>query len=158
VPDVEWWDKPLLEGGAYFTAAAAGAAAAGAPDDSQQQQQQQQQQAAECEPRQEEGGQHGDGDGDAAEGDGGGGTGGAAKKRAVAVLAVAPDGREMRLRLGRISRYVEHPVPLEPPDEGPPPAPQPLKLTKRYACSNGTCTGRTAWAQARVAVACTHVC
>eukprot|EP00775_Hariotina_reticulata_P001133 gene1133-1471_t len=37
----------------------------------------------------------------------------------------------MQLRLGKITCYIEHPVPLEPPAAGPPPAPQPLKLTKR---------------------------
>jgi U4/U6 small nuclear ribonucleoprotein PRP3 len=54
------------------------------------------------------------------------------QKAAKQVLGVSTDGLlEMRLRLVRLTRYVEHPVPLEPPDEGPPPAPQPLKLTKR---------------------------
>eukprot|EP00271_Cylindrocystis_brebissonii_P010259 TRINITY_DN2639_c0_g1_i6.p1 TRINITY_DN2639_c0_g1~~TRINITY_DN2639_c0_g1_i6.p1 ORF type:complete len:1240 (+),score=382.36 TRINITY_DN2639_c0_g1_i6:444-4163(+) len=32
---------------------------------------------------------------------------------------------------GKITFYVEHPVPVEPPAEAPPPPPQPLKLTKR---------------------------
>lgn len=31
----------------------------------------------------------------------------------------------------KISVYVEHPVPIEPPAEAPPPPPQPLKLTKK---------------------------
>ena len=35
------------------------------------------------------------------------------------------------IRSGRITHYVEHPVPIEPPAEAPPPPPQPLKLTKR---------------------------
>jgi len=35
------------------------------------------------------------------------------------------------LRPGRVGRLVEHPVPIEPPAEAPPPPPPPLKLTKR---------------------------
>lgn len=31
----------------------------------------------------------------------------------------------------KVTHLIEHPVPLEPPAEGPPPPPQPLKLTKR---------------------------
>ena len=38
----------------------------------------------------------------------------------------------------RITVYVEHPVPIEPPAEGPPPAPMPLMLTTKVrACSAG---------------------
>ncbi|CAD7695809.1 unnamed protein product [Ostreobium quekettii] len=35
------------------------------------------------------------------------------------------------LRENKVTLYVEHPVPLDPPAELPPPAPQPLKLTQR---------------------------
>jgi U4/U6 small nuclear ribonucleoprotein PRP3 len=64
VPDVEWWDAPLLGGaGASYDAVLSGGGAA--------------------------------------------------------------------LASGRISCYVEHPVPLPPPAEAPPPPPQPLKLTAK---------------------------
>ncbi|CAI5465672.1 unnamed protein product [Closterium sp. Yama58-4] len=35
------------------------------------------------------------------------------------------------LKASKITMYVEHPVPIEPPAEAPPPPPQPLRLTKR---------------------------
>lgn len=35
------------------------------------------------------------------------------------------------LKESKMTPYVEHPIPLEPPAEAPPPPPQPLKLTKR---------------------------
>lgn len=35
------------------------------------------------------------------------------------------------LRDERITALVEHPVLIDPPSEAPPPAPQPLKLTKK---------------------------
>ncbi len=35
----------------------------------------------------------------------------------------------------KITIYVEHPVPIEPPAEGPPPAPMPLMLTARVRTS-----------------------
>ena len=38
---------------------------------------------------------------------------------------------EMRIRRGKITLYVEHPIPIEPPAEAPPPPPQPLKLTPK---------------------------
>ncbi|XP_050384932.1 protein RDM16 isoform X2 [Argentina anserina] len=43
------------------------------------------------------------------------------------------DGRipEDRLKLDKITIYVEHPQPIEPPVEPAPPPPQPLKLTKK---------------------------
>jgi hypothetical protein len=111
-PDVEWWDKPLLDGGAYYTAAAAA-------DHHQQQQDEQQQQ--------QDGGSQGDADmqqdGDHQQQQ--------QQKGARMVVGVSENGLEMRVKLVRLTRYVEHPVLLEPPDEGPPPAPQPLKLTKR---------------------------
>lgn len=37
----------------------------------------------------------------------------------------------VELRPNKITFYVEHPVPLEPPAEVPPPPPQPLKLTQK---------------------------
>ncbi|KAF6262765.1 pre-mRNA processing factor 3-domain-containing protein [Scenedesmus sp. NREL 46B-D3] len=49
------------------------------------------------------------------------------------VVASAPNGSGavMRVRLGKVTMYVEHPVPMEPPAAGQPPPPQPLKLTKK---------------------------
>lgn len=38
---------------------------------------------------------------------------------------------EFRVKAEKITIYVEHPVPIEPPAEPTPPAPQPLKLTKK---------------------------
>lgn len=35
------------------------------------------------------------------------------------------------VNVAKITIYVEHPVPIEPPAEGPPPAPMPLMLTAR---------------------------
>ena len=35
--------------------------------------------------------------------------------------------REMRIRRGKITLYLEHPIPIEPPAEAPPPPPQPLE-------------------------------
>eukprot|EP00878_Enallax_costatus_P034531 GHUV01038293.1.p1 GENE.GHUV01038293.1~~GHUV01038293.1.p1 ORF type:complete len:441 (+),score=148.01 GHUV01038293.1:147-1469(+) len=112
IPDVEWWDKPLLEGGTYYTAAAAAA--------SQQQQQQQEDdqrdegddlmaKLAESEGQQQQ------------------------QQQQDNVIAAGPDGSAavMRLRLGKITAYVEHPIPLQPPAAAPPPPPQPLKLTKK---------------------------
>jgi hypothetical protein len=40
---------------------------------------------------------------------------------------------EFRLRDDRITHLVEHPVPIEPPAQLPPPPPQPLKLTKKVS-------------------------
>jgi U4/U6 small nuclear ribonucleoprotein PRP3 len=37
----------------------------------------------------------------------------------------------MKIRTGKITLYVEHPVPLDPPAEAPPPAPRPLMLTPK---------------------------
>jgi hypothetical protein len=99
-PEVEWWDKPLLDGGAYYTP----------PAPADQQDQQQQQQGSQGEGAQED----------------------EQQQKGKEVIGTAGDGLEMRLRVGKLTRYVEHPIPLEPPDEGPPPAPQPLKLTKRW--------------------------
>jgi hypothetical protein len=107
-PEVEWWDKPLLDGGAYYTQPA--------PADQQDGDNQQQQQ---------QGGSQGDAMQE------GGDQQQQQQKGAKKVMSESVDGLEMRLRVGKLTRYVEHPVPLEPPDEGPPPAPQPLKLTKR---------------------------
>ena len=78
VPEVEWWDKPLLVGGAYPPAPAAA-----------------------------------DGSGS---GDGGGQD-----------LLLDPAA----VKISKITIYVEHPVPIEPPAEAPPPPPQPLKLTAK---------------------------
>eukprot|EP00897_Mesotaenium_endlicherianum_P004436 jgi/Mesen1/401/ME000010S_10855 len=39
-------------------------------------------------------------------------------------------GDAFNIREDKITLYVEHPVPIEPPAEAPPPPPQPLKLTK----------------------------
>ena len=74
---------------------------------------------------------------------------GAAQSRAAAVLDEVPDcewwdahilrngsyddvsdGR-WDIKPDKITPYVEHPVPMKPPMEAPPPPPQPLKLTKR---------------------------
>jgi hypothetical protein len=100
-PEVEWWDKPLLDGGAYYTSPA--------PADQQDQQEQQQQGSqGECGQEDEQ------------------------QQKGKEVIGTAGGGLEMRLRVGKLTRYVEHPIPLDPPDEGPPPAPQPLKLTKRW--------------------------
>ncbi|KAL9230531.1 hypothetical protein vseg_005869 [Gypsophila vaccaria] len=38
---------------------------------------------------------------------------------------------EDKLKMDKITIYVEHPEPIEPPLEAPPPPPQPLKLTKK---------------------------
>ena len=78
-----------------------------------------------------------------------GGMAGAAQSRAAAVLDEVPDvewwdahilangsyddvsdGR-WDIKPDKITPYVEHPVPMKPPMEAPPPPPQPLKLTKR---------------------------
>lgn len=78
-----------------------------------------------------------------------GGMAGAAQSRAAAVLDEVPDvewwdahilangsyddvsdGR-WDIKPEKITPYVEHPVPMQPPMEAPPPPPQPLKLTKR---------------------------
>ena len=40
-------------------------------------------------------------------------------------------GGKWNVKPEKISLYVEHPVPMQPPTEAPPPPPQPLKLTKR---------------------------
>ncbi|KAL3702285.1 hypothetical protein R1sor_020307 [Riccia sorocarpa] len=40
-------------------------------------------------------------------------------------------GGELRVKAEKITIYVEHPVPIEPPAEPPAPAPQPLKLTRK---------------------------
>lgn len=98
-----------MDGGAYYTQPAA--ADAQDADD----QQQQQQGGSQGDAMQEDGQQQQQ----------------QQQKGAKQVIAESGDGLEMRLRVGKLTRYVEHPVPLEPPDEGPPPAPQPLKLTKR---------------------------
>ncbi|KAJ6805407.1 protein RDM16-like [Iris pallida] len=41
------------------------------------------------------------------------------------------DGGELKLNMDKITIYVEHPRPIEPPAEPAPPPPQPLKLTKK---------------------------
>ena len=41
-----------------------------------------------------------------------------------------PDGT-VALKDSKITNLIEHPVPIEPPVEKPPPAPQALKLTKK---------------------------
>ncbi|XP_075484056.1 protein RDM16-like isoform X1 [Primulina tabacum] len=64
IPEVEWWDIPFLQSGAY---------------------------------------------GDVLEGD------------------ISED----KMKLEKLTIYVEHPRPIEPPAEAPPPPPQPLKLTKK---------------------------
>ncbi|XP_057840106.2 protein RDM16 [Cryptomeria japonica] len=38
---------------------------------------------------------------------------------------------ELKVKMEKLTIYVEHPQPIEPPAEPPPPPPQPLKLTKR---------------------------
>ncbi|KAK9273505.1 hypothetical protein L1049_018315 [Liquidambar formosana] len=40
------------------------------------------------------------------------------------------DIAEGELKMAKITIYVEHPLPIEPPAEAAPPPPQPLKLTK----------------------------
>lgn len=35
------------------------------------------------------------------------------------------------IKPNKITIYIQHPVPIEPPSEAPPPPPQPLKLTKK---------------------------
>jgi U4/U6 small nuclear ribonucleoprotein PRP3 len=89
-------------------------------------------------------------------GERGGGGGAAAEaeeaEAAAAAAAVVPDvewwdariladkaagyggaaaGGAAALRADRITHYVEHPLPLDPPAEAPAPPPQPLRLTKR---------------------------
>ncbi|GFR42882.1 hypothetical protein Agub_g3874 [Astrephomene gubernaculifera] len=51
--------------------------------------------------------------------------------RQAAVSAAAGQLGPFQLKEARLTIYVEHPVPLEPPAEAPPPAPQPLKLTAK---------------------------
>jgi hypothetical protein len=46
----------------------------------------------------------------------------------------AIDG-SVALKEGKITHLVEHPVPIEPPVQAPPPPPQPLKLTKKVCCT-----------------------
>ncbi|KAF8397575.1 hypothetical protein HHK36_016495 [Tetracentron sinense] len=41
------------------------------------------------------------------------------------------NGTEDKLKVDKITIYVEHPLPIEPPAEPTPPPPQPLKLTKK---------------------------
>uniref|UniRef100_A0A1D1YS83 U4/U6 small nuclear ribonucleoprotein Prp3 n=1 Tax=Anthurium amnicola TaxID=1678845 RepID=A0A1D1YS83_9ARAE len=41
------------------------------------------------------------------------------------------DSADERLNMEKISMYIEHPLPIEPPAEPAPPPPQPLKLTKK---------------------------
>ncbi|WOL02400.1 U4/U6 small nuclear ribonucleoprotein Prp3 isoform X1 [Canna indica] len=41
------------------------------------------------------------------------------------------DDMEQKLNMDKITIYVEHPLPIEPPAEAAPPPPQPLKLTKK---------------------------
>lgn len=50
-------------------------------------------------------------------------------------------GGRFDVRADRITSLVEHPVLLEPPAEGPPPPPQPLKLTKKVCTRGGWCMG-----------------
>ncbi|PNW79461.1 hypothetical protein CHLRE_09g416000v5 [Chlamydomonas reinhardtii] len=50
---------------------------------------------------------------------------------AAAAAAAAGQLGAFRVKDARITIYVEHPVPLDPPAEAPPPPPQPLKLTAR---------------------------
>ncbi|GLC37090.1 U4/U6-U5 snRNP complex subunit prp3 [Pleodorina starrii] len=54
----------------------------------------------------------------------------AAVERAAEAAAAGQLG-PFQLKEARITIYVEHPVPLEPPAEAPPPPPQPLKLTQK---------------------------
>lgn len=42
-------------------------------------------------------------------------------------------------RLDRITHYVEHPVPIEPPIEEAPAAPMPLMLTQKVCCTLALC-------------------
>ena len=78
-----------------------------------------------------------------------GGMAGAASSRAAFVLDEIPDAEwwdvhilkngtyddisdgKWEIKPEKINLYVEHPVPMQPPMEAPPPPPQPLKLTKR---------------------------
>jgi U4/U6 small nuclear ribonucleoprotein PRP3 len=41
---------------------------------------------------------------------------------------------EVQVKEGKITNLVEHPVPIDPPVEGPRAAPQPLILTKKVCC------------------------
>jgi U4/U6 small nuclear ribonucleoprotein PRP3 len=78
-----------------------------------------------------------------------GGMAGAASSRAAFVLDEIPEAEwwdvhilkngtyddisdgKWEIKPEKINLYVEHPVPMQPPMEAPPPPPQPLKLTKR---------------------------
>eukprot|EP00877_Chromochloris_zofingiensis_P011346 jgi/Chrzof1/6465/Cz18g12030.t1 len=102
IPDVEWWDRLLLVGGKYHSTPSNGGSTKTLDDE------------------------HVDG------GAGDGDDVGVSKDHAAAEQDDMDTGEpNVQIRENKITHYVEHPIPLEPPAEAPPPLPQPLKLTKR---------------------------
>ncbi|KAG2483597.1 hypothetical protein HYH03_017539 [Edaphochlamys debaryana] len=128
VPAVEWWDRGLLAHASLDQDVPDLPAEALAPPPSGAGAQ----------------GEGGEGDGDAEMGEADEGSrreaegarraAAAAADRALAEAAAAAGAAQLgpfQLKEARLTLYVEHPVPLEPPAEAPPPAPQPLKLTAK---------------------------